>query len=119
MEFETPEEALAAIQQLNHTDLDGRQIFVREVRTTHAAMATIPGPWHCAACAVWVLQCRTCQLSAAPDERQQPPPSCDSRAAPGTTRLTCSLPCSPQTLNPQAGSGGLRAAPGGGRPVRL
>lgn len=32
VEFETPEEALAAIQQLNHTDLDGRQIFVREDR---------------------------------------------------------------------------------------
>lgn len=32
VEFETPEEALAAIQQLNHTELDGRQIFVREDR---------------------------------------------------------------------------------------
>jgi RNA recognition motif-containing protein len=32
VEFETPEEAGAAIQQLNHTELDGRQIFVREDR---------------------------------------------------------------------------------------
>ena len=32
VEFETPEEAAAAIQQLNHTELNGRQIFVREDR---------------------------------------------------------------------------------------
>jgi RNA recognition motif-containing protein len=32
VEYETPEEAVAAIQQLNHTELDGRQIFVREDR---------------------------------------------------------------------------------------
>lgn len=32
VEFESPEEAAAAIQTLNHTELDGRQIFVREDR---------------------------------------------------------------------------------------
>ena len=32
MEFEQPEEAAAAIQQLNHTELHGRQIFIREDR---------------------------------------------------------------------------------------
>jgi arginine/serine-rich splicing factor 4/5/6 len=32
VEFETPEQAAAAIQHLNHADLDGRQIFVREDR---------------------------------------------------------------------------------------
>lgn len=32
VEFETPEQAAAAIQTLNHTDLDERQIFVREDR---------------------------------------------------------------------------------------
>ncbi len=32
VEFESPEEAAGAIQTLNHTELDGRQIFVREDR---------------------------------------------------------------------------------------
>lgn len=32
VEFETPEEAATAIQKLNHAELDGRQIFVREDR---------------------------------------------------------------------------------------
>lgn len=32
VEFETPEEAAAAIADLNNTDLDGRLIFVREDR---------------------------------------------------------------------------------------
>ncbi|GAB4821700.1 hypothetical protein N2152v2_008746 [Parachlorella kessleri] len=32
VEFEAPEEAAVAIQTLNHTQLDGRQIFVREDR---------------------------------------------------------------------------------------
>ncbi|KAL4541460.1 hypothetical protein Ndes2526B_g05987 [Nannochloris sp. 'desiccata'] len=32
VEFETPEEAAAAIQRLNHAELDGRQVFVREDR---------------------------------------------------------------------------------------
>jgi RNA recognition motif-containing protein len=32
VEFSTPEEAAAAIQELNHAELDGRQIFVREDR---------------------------------------------------------------------------------------
>lgn len=32
VEFETAEEAASAIEQLNHTQLDGRQIFIREDR---------------------------------------------------------------------------------------
>lgn len=32
VEFELPEEAAAAIQQLNHCELDGRQVFIREDR---------------------------------------------------------------------------------------
>lgn len=32
VEFELPEEAAAAIQQLNHAELDGRQVFIREDR---------------------------------------------------------------------------------------
>lgn len=32
VEFEAPEEAAAAIQQLNHSELHGRQIFIREDR---------------------------------------------------------------------------------------
>eukprot|EP00887_Chlorella_sp_A99_P006612 scaffold3.g6612.t1 len=43
VEFETPEEALAAIQQLNHTDLDGRQIFDREDYELRQAEGALSG----------------------------------------------------------------------------
>ena len=45
VEFEAPEEAAVAIQTLNHTQLDGRQIFVREDREDSDLKQVQVGIW--------------------------------------------------------------------------